>query len=243
MASIWKCWTLGRSETIFKCQCTHRFLTLLCNAARKSGRPSSVRQEIRQTGGSPETRPSSLSSFCLWTWGNRSVLFSTRRTLPIKTWVEQWGKRACPGILRYQFRFAVTPKAHSLQYSRCIDAFAIPVSGCSWSERTLFRWRLRNSAASGALEGRWAQSTTTRVKSACSNLKEKNDQIHIKTHRAIVTACERERANTPNWLHYSNFSVCLLTKKQNTSCISFRWDLSKTPLRAEMSWEALQPEW
>lgn len=28
-----------------------------------------------------------------------------------------------------------------------------------------------------------------------------NDQIHVKTHRVIVTARERERANTPNWLH------------------------------------------
>lgn len=165
MLDFWKMWNN------FQMSVTHRFLTLLCNAVRKSCRPSSVWQEIRQTGGSPETCPSSLSRFCLWTWGNMSVLFSTRRTLSagttIEPRVEQWGNGS-------------VCENSDIFGTNSIDTFVVPVSGCSWRERTLCRWRLRNCAASGALEGRWAQSTTTRVKSACSNLKEKMIRSRLK---------------------------------------------------------------
>lgn len=89
MYDSWKFWNKLRLPM------THRLLTVLCSTARKSCRPSSVWQEIRQTGGSPEACSNSLSRFCLWSWGNRSVLFNTRRTRPagntVETGVDQRG--------------------------------------------------------------------------------------------------------------------------------------------------------
>lgn len=64
----------------------------------------------------------------------------------------------------------------SLKCSRCISGQThgtVPVSGS-----TLLRCSRRNAAARSTSEGRWAESTTTSVRSACSTL-EKQSSLHF----------------------------------------------------------------
>lgn len=64
----------------------------------------------------------------------------------------------------------------SLKCSRCISRQThgtVPVPGS-----TLLRCSRRNAAARSTSEGRWAESTTTSVRSACSTL-EKQSSLHF----------------------------------------------------------------
>lgn len=64
----------------------------------------------------------------------------------------------------------------------------VPVGGCSWVDRTLLRCPWRKATASWTSAGTWAQSTTTRVRSACSTLDKEKKQLTASAFDSIPGA-------------------------------------------------------